>query len=102
MKIKKLDYIIFIRELIRKWRFLIFAKKIARQKMLKMYEIVQKTYGKFSEDIYDLDKKKLEKLKSINSDNQENENNFIEQINKIYNEKNNNKIKFKYKLNNKK
>ena len=102
LKIKKLDYIIFIRELIRKWRFLIFAKKIARQKMLKMYEIVQKTYGKFSEDIYDLDKKKLEKLKSINSDNQENENNFIEQINKIYNEKNNNKIKFKYKLNNKK
>ena len=102
LKIKRLNSVIFIRALIRKWRFLIFAKKIARQKMLKMYEIVQKTYGKISEDIYDLDEKKIEKYKSINNNNQEDENNFIEQINKIYNEKKNNNIKFKYKLNNKK
>ena len=102
LKIKRLNSIIFIRALIRKWRFLMFAKKIARQKMLKMYEIVQKTYGKISEDIYDLDEKKIEKYKAINNNNQEDENNFIEQINKIYNEKKNNNFKFKYKLNNKK
>ena len=38
-----------------------FAKKMAHNKILKMYEIVQKTYGKISEDIYDIERWKLKK-----------------------------------------
>ena len=102
IKFKRNNYIIFIRALIRKWRYLVFAKKIARQKMLKMYEIVQKTYGKMSEDIYDMDKKKLEQYKIINNNNQEDEKNFVEHINKIYNEKRNNNFKYKFHQNNNK
>ena len=102
IKYKKKNYIIFIRALIRKWRFLIFAKKITRQKLLKMYENVQKTYGKIFEDIYDMDKKKLEKFKALNNNNQEDEKNFVEHINKIYNEKMKNNFKYKFNMNNNK
>ena len=101
IKIKKNNYIIFIRALIRKWRFLVFAKKMAHNKILKMYEIVQKTYGKISEDIYDIDKKKLEKYQSLNKDKEEDEKNFIEHLNKIYNLKMNNSFKYDYNNNKK-
>ena len=101
IKTKKNNYIIFIRALIRKWRFLVFAKKMAHNKILKMYEIVQKTYGKISEDIYDIDKKKLEKYQSLNKDKEEDEKNFIEHLNKIYNLKMNNSFKYDYNNNKK-
>ena len=81
---------------------MIFAKKITRQKLLKMYENVQKTYGKISEDIYDMDKKKLEKFKALNNNNQEDEKNFVEHINKIYNEKMKSNFKYKFNMNNNK
>ena len=78
-----------------------FAKKMAHNKILKMYEIVQKTYGKISEDIYDIDKKKLEKYQSLNKDKEEDEKNFIEHLNKIYNLKMNNSFKYDYNNNKK-
>ena len=88
--------IIFLRELIRKWRFLIFAKKMAREKMLKRYEVMQKTYCKMTEEIYDFDRQKEEKYNILNNNNYEDEKKFVEQINKLYNEKHNQKFKFRY------
>ena len=84
--------IIFLRELIRKWRFLIFAKKLARDKMLKMYEVMEKTYTKMTEDMYDFDQKKKEKYFMINNNDDEDQKNFVEHVQKIYNSKTNNKV----------
>ena len=100
IKFKRKNYIIFIIALIRKWRFLIFAKKFARQKIQKLSEVVQKTYGKISEDIDDIDKKKLEKYKALNNNNEEDEKIFIEHINKIYNVKMNKNFKYQFRPNN--
>ena len=86
-----------MRELLRKWRFLIFAKKIARQKILKMYEVVQKTYGKMVEDIHDFDKIKEEKYNMINNNSIEDEKNFIEHVTKLYNGKFHNNFKLNKK-----
>ena len=88
--------IIFLRELIRKWRFLIFAKKIAREKILKMYEVMQKTYCKISEDMYDIDQIKEEKYDILNNNSNEDEKNFIGHIYNLYNSKLNPNFKFKY------
>ena len=94
---KRKNNIILIRELLRKWRFLIFAKKIARQKILKMYEVVQKTYGKMVEDIHDFDKIKEEKYNMINNNSIEDEKNFIEHVTKLYNGKFHNNFKLNKK-----
>ena len=99
---KRKNHIILMRELLRKWRFLIFAKKMAHQKLLKMYEVVQKTYGKMVEDIYDFDKIKEEKYNMINNNSIEDEKNFIEHFTKLYNGKFPNKFKLNNKINNKK
>ena len=94
---KRKNKIILIRELLRKWRFLIFAKKIARQKILKMYEVVQKTYGKMVEDIHDFDKIKEEIYNMININSIEDEKNFIEHVTKLYNGKFHNNFKLNQK-----
>ena len=92
------DNYIYLRELIRKWRFLVFGKKMARDKMLKMYEIMQKNLQKMNEEMYDFDKKKEEKYNILNNNNIEGENEFVENMNKLYNSKNNQKFKFKYNI----
>ena len=43
INIKKKNPMSFLRTLIRKWKYITFSKKLVRQKMLKMYEIVQKS-----------------------------------------------------------
>ena len=88
--------IIFLRELIRKWRFYVFAKKMAKNKMIKMYEVMQKTYFKMSQDMYDFNKVNEEQYNILNNDNNEDEKNFIEHINNLYNSKINQNFKFKY------
>jgi hypothetical protein len=94
---KRKNHIILMRELLRKWRFLIFAKKMAHQKLLKMYEVVQKIYGKMVEDIYDFDKIKEEKYNMINNNSIEDEKNFIENVTKLYNGKFHNNFKLNKK-----
>jgi hypothetical protein len=89
--------IIFLRELIRKWRFLCFAKAMSRDKILKMYEVMQKSYFKMSEDIYDLDKKNKDKYEQLNIIAEEDENAFVDHIKNLYNSKINNQFKFNYK-----
>ena len=94
---KKVDLkIIFLRELIIKWRFYVFAKIMARNKMLKMYEVMQKTYFKMSQDMYVFNKVNEEQYNILNNDNNEDENDFIEHINILYNSKINQNFKFKY------
>ena len=102
IKLKRINHTTFIRALIRKWRFLIFAKKFASQKIQKINEVVQKTYGKIYEDIDDIDKIKLEKYKILNNNNHEDEKIFIEHMNKIYNGKMNIKFKYNFHQNNNK
>ena len=88
INIKKTNKISFIRALIRKWKYLNFSKKIVRQKMLKMYEIVQKSYGKMVKDLYDFDKINEDKINQINYNNRaEDEKRFFDYIVKSYNGK---------------
>ena len=103
INIKKKNPISFLRTLIRKWKYITFSKKLVRQKMLKMYEIVQKSYGKMVKDLYDFDKMNEDKINLINNNNRaEDEKKFFDYIIKEYNRNFNNNFKLKKFDNNKK
>ena len=91
--------ILFLKELIRKWKLISLAEK-KRRNMIKLYEIIQKTNFKTSEEIYDFEKEKMEKYNNELNNDKEDERQFIEHINNLYNSKNNQKFKFKYNYNN--
>ena len=103
INIKKKNPISLLRTLIRKWKYITFSKKLVRQKMLKMYEIVQKSYGKMVKDLYDFDKMNEDKINLINNNNrEEDEKKFFDYIIKEYNGNFNNNFILKKFDNNKK
>ena len=103
INIKKKNPISFLRTLIRKWKYITFSKKLVRQKMLKMYEIVQKSYGKMVKDLYDFDKMNEDKINLINNNNRaEDEKKFFDYVIKEYNGNFNDNFKLKKFDNNKK